>query len=197
MGQVFFVFYEKCLRYLCIVNMKNLSPTEFGILFGRYRTKFVSVAMSYVHSKIDAEDIVSEAFTKFWDLREKVDIKGQPEAYILTMIRNKCLNYIRDKAGRARIENNIKEEEKRAMQSDIYALERMDADVLFDQDFRKLFKNILHQLPEQRRRIFSAVKFEGLTYNETALRLGISPWKVKREVSAAINSIRKALRDCL
>ena len=113
------------------------------------------------------------------------------------MVRNRCLNHLRDKAGRARIESNIKEEEKRAMQSDIYALERMDANVLFDQDFRKLFKGILSELPEQRRRIFTAVKFDGLTYNETALRLGVSPWKVKREVSAAINSLRDALRDCL
>lgn len=177
--------------------MQDLSPTEFGNLFSRYRTKFVSVAMSYVHSRIDAEDIVSEAFTKFWDARDKVDLKGQPEAYILTMVRNRCLNHLRDKAGRARIESNIKEEEKRAMQSDIYALERMDANVLFDQDFRKLFKGILSELPEQRRRIFTAVKFDGLTYNETALRLGVSPWKVKREVSAAINSLRDALRDCL
>ena len=179
------------------MNMKNLSPTEFGILFGRYRSKFVSVAMSYVHSRIDAEDIVSEAFTKFWDSRDKVDIKGQPEAYIMTMVRNSCLNHLRNKAGRARIENNIKEEEKRAMQSEIYALERMDADALFDQDFRELFKSILYELPEQRRKVFSAVKFDGLTYNETALRLGISPWKVKREISAAIRSLRNALKDYL
>lgn len=179
------------------MNVKDLSPAEFGFLFGKYRAKFVSVALSYVHNRSDAEDIVAESFTKFWDSRDTLVIKGAPEAYILTMVRNRCLNFLRDKAGRARIEQNMMEEEKRAIQAEINALERIDTDRLFDPEFRNIFKNILDELPEPRRQILSVVKFEGLTYNEAALRLGISPWKIKRELSAALNSLREALRDIL
>lgn len=62
---------------------------------------------------------------------------------------------------------------------------------------RDIFNGVLNELPELRRRIFCAVKFDGLTYVEAAIHLGVSPRKVKREVSAVLNRLRSALKDYL
>ncbi len=63
---------------------------------------------------------------------------------------------------------------------------------------RDIFNGVLNELPELRRRIFCAVKFDGLTYVEAAIHLGVSPRKVvKREVSAVLNGLRSALKDYL
>lgn len=163
----------------------------------RYRKKFISVAASYVRNESDAEDIVAEAFTKFWDNRETIELSGTPEAYILSMVKNKCLDYLRSAATRERIEQHIQNEKLRAVQVEIDILASDDNNWMFEPEVRKSFHGFLNELPELRREIFSAVKFDGLTYNEAALRLGVSPRKVKKEISAVLNSLRAAVKDWL
>lgn len=174
----------------------DISPTEFGHLFAKYREKFISVASSYVHNISDAEDIVAEVFTKFWDNRATIEIAGSVEAYLLAMVKNKCRDHLRNVSTRLKNEGIIQTELYNAIQSEITVLNNGNKEWLFDPDVRDTFKSFLNELPELRRRIFCAVKFDGLTYVETALHLGISPRKVKREVSAVLNGLRSALKDC-
>lgn len=61
-----------------------ISPPQFGEIYRRNRDKFVTVAKSYVREEHVAEDIVAEAFTKFWDNRNEMEEVMLPEAYIMT-----------------------------------------------------------------------------------------------------------------
>lgn len=176
---------------------KNISAQEFGQLFLRYRDKFVSIAMSYLRDEVAAEDIVSECFTNFWDMRDRIEITTVPEAYILQSVKNKCLNYLRDKSTRMRIQQQMHSDSYRAVMAEIGVLGKNEFGIIFRSDIAAIFKKMMDEMPESTRRIFFSSRFEDLTYNEIAAKYGVSPRKVKREIQHVLEIMHISLRDYL
>ena len=176
---------------------KDISAQEFGQLFLRYRDRFVSIAMSYLRDEVAAEDIVSECFTNFWDMRDRIEITTVPEAYILQSVKNKCLNYLRDKSTRMRIQQQMYSDSYRAVMAEIGVLGKNEFGIIFRSDIAAIFKKMMDEMPESTRRIFFSSRFEDLTYNEIAAKYGVSPRKVKREIQHVLEIMRISLRDYL
>ena len=160
----------------------QITPEEFGQLFIRYKDKYISIACSFTRDRVTAEDIVVECFMNFWNDRDRIELKSLPEAYILQMVRNKCLNHLRDKANHLRIREKYAARVLEA-ESDILAQERLD--FLFEDE------------PKLTRDIFVTSRFEGLTYNEIAEKYKVSPRKVKREIQNVLGQMRIRLKDYL
>lgn len=172
-----------------------MTSAEFSDLFARYWNRFILISASYVRDRKAAEDIVSDVFTKFWDDRNRITLQGPPEAYILRMVRNRSLNYLRDNLSHERIQNSIKDEQLCALQVEADSLSENTADWLFSPEIGPVFQTFINNLPPLRRKIFNYAKFEGMTYAEIAVRLGVTPRKVKREISAVLNCLRNVLAD--
>lgn len=167
--------------------MCEITAVEFGRLFMEYRNRFVRIAESYIHDRAAAEDIVADCFTKFWDIRSQINIQTSAQAYILTSIKNKCLNYLRDTANRQKLYS------ERAKRLDMDLLESSNADSLLNTEVEQLMSTFMETLPEDTRCIFSASRLEGLTYAEISLKYGYSPRKVRREICKALETMRDIL----
>ena len=175
----------------------QISAQEFGQLFMRYRDNFIAVARSYVRDEVVAEDIVAESFTNFWDSRSRIDIRTIPEAYILHMVKNRCLSYLRDRANRMRILQQMHEDSYKAIMAEIGVLGKDETGLIFESDIAAIFQRLLATVPESTRDIFLASRFGNLTYNEIADKYGISPRKVKREIQRVLGIMRISLKDYL
>ena len=175
----------------------NISPQEFGQLFMRYRDNFIAVARSYVRDEVVAEDIVAESFTNFWDNRSRIDIRTIPEAYILHMVKNRCLSYLRDRANRMRILQQMHNDSYKAIMAEIGVLGKDETGLIFQSDIAAIFQRLLATVPESTRDIFLASRFDNLTYNEIAEKYGVSPRKVKREIQHVLGIMRISLKDYL
>lgn len=175
----------------------NISAQEFGQLFMRYRDNFIAVARSYVRDEVVAEDIVAESFTNFWDSRSRIDIQTIPEAYILHMVKNRCLSYLRDRANRMRILQQMHEDSYKAIMAEIGVLGKDETGLIFQSDIAAIFNKLLATVPDSTRDIFLASRFGNLTYNEIADKYGISPRKVKREIQRVLGIMRISLKDYL
>lgn len=175
----------------------EITSQEFGQLFLKYRDRFIAIARSYVRDEVAAEDIVAESFTVFWDSRKEIDIATVPEAYILQMVKNRCINYLRDKANRLRIQQKMHEDSYKAIMAEIGVLGKDELGLIFRSDIATIFKNLLDSIPESTRDIFLASRFENLTYNEIAEKYGVSPRKVKREIQHVLEIMRISLKDYL
>lgn len=174
-----------------------ISPQEFSRIFTRYREPFTGIAASYIHDRAAAEDIVADCFARFWDKREEIRLSGSPEAYLLTSVKNRCLNYLRDKAARMRIEQRMQEDGYRALMVEIDILDGQDMSLLFREDVRRIFGDFMRQLPPMTRNIFYSSRFEDLTYIEIAEKYGVTPRKVKREIQKVLEIMRTSLKDYL
>lgn len=175
----------------------EITSQEFGQLFLKYRDRFIAIARSYVRDEVAAEDIVAESFTVFWDSRKEIDIATVPEAYILQMVKNRCINYLRDKANRLRIQQKMHDDSYKAIMAEIGVLGKDELGLIFRSDIATIFKNLLDSIPESTRDIFLASRFENLTYNEIAEKYGVSPRKVKREIQHVLEIMRISLKDYL
>ena len=175
----------------------SISAEEFGRLFLRFKDKFISIACSFTRDIAAAEDIVTESFTAFWNGREHIELKSLPEAYVLQSVRNRCLNYMRNKAVRMRIEGDINSVSARAVEMEADILSEESISFLFRDEVQEIFMNFMKTMPDLTRKIFLASRMEGLTYNEIAERYGVTPRKVKRDIQKVLEIMRISLKDYL
>ncbi|MCC8154056.1 MAG: RNA polymerase sigma-70 factor, partial [Tannerellaceae bacterium] len=64
---------------------------QFNHLFESYQSRFVRFANSYVRELAVAEDFTMEAMMYYWERRHSLGEDANIPAYILAIIKNKCL----------------------------------------------------------------------------------------------------------
>lgn len=174
-----------------------VSAQEFATLFSRFREPFVNISFSYIHDRSAAEDIVSDCFASFWDKRNEIQLNSPPEAYLLTAVKNRSLNFLRDQATRMRIEQKMQTNAYRALMAEIDVLDGQDMSILFKEEVRHIFEDFMKSMPKMTRDIFYSSRFEDLTYDEIAEKYGVSTRKVKREIQRVLSAMRSSLKDYL
>lgn len=180
-----------------MTELSAITLSQFGDIYRRNRDKFVTIAKSYVRHQQAAEDIVADAFVKFWNNRSSITLKGLPEAYIMQSVKNMCLNYMRDQLTRLRISREFNNDRFKALEAEINFLASEDLGFIFTSEVEAIFLNVMDRFPELTRNIFYASRFQGMTYQEIAQRFGVSERKVKREITGVLASLRIALKDYL
>jgi RNA polymerase sigma factor (sigma-70 family) len=76
----------------------------FSRFFQENQERFLSFAYSYTRNKAAAEDILMEAMISLWENREKWEKDSNLHALLLTIIKNKSLNYLEHEQVRMRAE---------------------------------------------------------------------------------------------
>ena len=75
--------------------MENTTDLKaFNQLFTDYQGRFIRFANTYVRDIAVAEDFTIEALMYYWENRHSLEKDSNAPAYILTIIKNKCLNYL-------------------------------------------------------------------------------------------------------
>lgn len=172
-------------------NIKN----EFGHLYNQYRQRFVIIARRYVRDRMIAEDIVADSFVSFWNNRNNIPSDTNLPAYILTIVKNKSLNWLHAQQIHMRIENNIQTTQARLVDANIRSLESCDPERLFASEVQRIVKDAASRMPELTRIVFEKSRNEGKTYAEIAKECGISNRQVASEIQKALSILRKALKD--
>lgn len=172
-------------------NIKN----EFGHLYNQYRQRFVIIARRYVRDRMIAEDIVADSFVSFWNNRNNIPSDTNLPAYILTIVKNKSLNWLHAQQIHMRIENNIQTTQARLVDANIRSLESCDPERLFASEVQRIVKDATSRMPELTRIVFEKSRNEGKTYAEIAKECGISNRQVASEIQKALAILRNALKD--
>ena len=131
-------------------------------VYAEYRTYFVRIAVSYVRDRMVAEDLVSDTFLKIWESRTETTPRNLP-AYLLTALKRKCLDYLRDQAIHLRIQQNMHQTSARVVGERIARLEANDPQNLMMSEALAIIERELRRMPEQRRRIFIAHRYEEMS----------------------------------
>ena len=98
-------------------------------------------AKRYLYDWKQAEDLVQDAFLSLWDHLERYDEKQPVFYYMLGIIRNNCLNYLRD------LEIQGKHQDKIIEAMLFSGIE----DPEIDEDIHERLKTILDTLPEKQK----------------------------------------------
>ena len=168
---------------------------HFNTLYNEYYRRFIHFAFGYVKEVETAEDFVSDAFTTYWENKENLLSNTNPQAYILAIIKNKCLNYLQHQQVHFRVTAELKEHDEWLRQTKISTLEACDPDFLFSEEIQEIIDNTLKKLPQKTRQIFSLSRQQGLTYKEIAEKTHLNQKTIEFHVSKALSLLRLSLKD--
>lgn len=175
--------------------VKNTDLHTFNKLFNEYRSGFIRFANMYVRDIDVAEDFTSEAFISYWENREKLSVDSNLPAYLLTIIKNKCLNHLQHIKLKDKVLNNMSEIAAWELNTRIITLEACDPDRLFSEEIQKIIDRTLGYLPDRTREIFILSRYKHKTNKEIAELLNITNKGVEFHISKALKEMRKNLKD--
>lgn len=174
-----------------------MTTAEFGRLFAVWRARFEAFACSYVRNSAVAEDLVSDSFMSFWESRDRISADTNLQAYILTIVRNKCLDWLRAQSLHIKIEQEVYELRRQIVASDIRSLQAFDPETIFSEEIASIVRQTLERLPELTREVFVARRFEELSYKEIAEKYSITVRRVEFELEKVLKRLHVALKDYL
>lgn len=174
-----------------------MTTAEFGRLFAVWRSRFEAFACRYVRSASVAEDLVSDSFMSFWENRDRISVETNLQAYLLIIVRNKCLDWLRAQSLHMKIEQEVYELRRRVVAADIRSLQAFDPESIFSEEVAAIVKQSLDRLPELTRKVFVARRFDEMSYKEIAQKYGITERRVEFELEKTVKLLRVTLKDYL
>lgn len=170
-----------------------LSRQEFDEIYRVYYIKMTAFARQYISVEEDIENIVQDIFVELWDKNEEICINYSITTFLFTLVKNRCLNFLRHQLVEEEYGNYIREEVK----FKLYSLESLDYNYPDEDHLQRRIDKAIQQLPERCREIFVMSKLQGKKYKEIASELGISVNTVENQIVTALRKLRYELKDCL
>ena len=68
---------------------------DFKQIFETYYPRLLRFAGEYTGDRHEAEDIVQNVFLRFWEKRASLPPDTNLNAYLLTMVKNQCMDFLK------------------------------------------------------------------------------------------------------
>lgn len=148
-----------------------MTTDDFHIEAKRLRPLLHAIAMRYLHSSDDAEDIIQDALLKLWTMRDELRMPVEPLARVL--VRNKAIDLIRRTQPGISIDDlQLAGEEPPPTDG----IERM--------------MNIVDTLPSMQQTILRLRHMEGMEMSDIAKLTGSTEVAVRKALSRARQTVR-------
>ncbi|MBQ5984246.1 MAG: RNA polymerase sigma-70 factor [Bacteroidales bacterium] len=161
------------------------------ILYERHYPFMCYLAAQYVHDDFLATALASDVISHLWEKRTTIHIGTSLRSYLLQSTRNRCLDYLK---------SSYQQREQTSL-SGIGNAPPFDEDhplgILLEKELEKQLFAVMDKMPAQTRRVFEKSRVEGLTYDQIAEQLGISPSTVKYHIRQALALLRKEFGEYL
>ncbi len=169
-----------------VERLRRRDPDAMGELYDRYGKLAFSVIYRIVRNQSTAEDLLQETFLRVWNRVQAFDQdKGALGPWILTVARNRAIDYLRSLDGRmAKSSLDIEKMESPRVFNDLETQ-------IFDKDRMQNLRGAFDKLNPNQRMVIELAYFEGLSQTEMADRMKQPLGTVKTWVRGAL----KALRD--
>ena len=164
---------------------------SFRVLAERYSDTLFRVAMGYLHSKEDSEDLVQEVLVKVYKSIEtfKGDSKLSTWLYRITV--NTCLNEI-DKRRRRGVFERI--EDGMAKIYNKGGAERDPQESMIADEVTIAVRKAIDSLPEKQKTAFILQKYQDLSQKEISSIMQLSEGSVEQLLIRGKESLKKKLR---
>ncbi len=169
------------------------TQSDFEKTYKLYYPKMVAFAKNYISAREDVENIVQDVFVVLWKKKDELELSCMLTTYLFTLVRNKCLNFLRHKL----IEEEYNLQMKEEVGFKLYALESLEYTYYSEDELQEAVQRALSKLPERCREVFVKSRIDGLKYKEIAEELGISVNTVENQIVTALKKLRIELKDYL
>lgn len=169
-------------------RLRGRDPDAMGVLYDRYSRITYSLIYRVVRNQSVAEDLVQETFIRVWNRIQGFDHqKGALGPWILTVARNRSIDYVRSVDGR--------------MSANSLEVEKMENPAVFsnfegelmNMDRVRSLKVAFERLDANQRLVLELAYFEGMSQTEMASKLQKPLGTVKTWVRQALKALREEM----
>ncbi len=173
-------------------RLKRRDPQALSELYDRYGRLTYSVILRVVHNEGVAEDLVQETFLRIWNRAAAFDqTRGALGPWILTVARNRAIDYLRSVEGRA--------------SESIFQIDKLEHPALFcdlesgilNLDRVRVVQAAMSKLNANQRMVIELAYFEGLSQTEMSERLKQPLGTVKSWVRGALKTLRDEIGEAV
>ncbi|MGN6416663.1 MAG: RNA polymerase sigma factor [Pseudobacter sp.] len=167
-----------------LLRITNGDQRAFRHVFDNQLNPLCYFAEKLIGQKQDAEDMVSQAFSKLWQRHKDFSSIAGIRSFLYTTVRNQCLDYLKHKAVVHAAEKHLQPQ---------LAATVIEAN-MYQAELIQLIWQEIRQLPEKYRSILEYSFLEELSTAEIAKRLNKTETHVRVDKSRALVLLRAALR---
>jgi len=180
-----------------LVDSINKGELEaFHHLYIEYYSSLCIYAKNFTRNKEIAEEVVQDVFINIWEHKGHLNIENSLKSFLFVSVRNGCLNHLKHLLVINKFNLYYTQLLKDAQDLFNVSQETGDSLLMANELEEKISKEI-ELLPEQCRRIFIMSRFDCLTHQEIADKLGVTINTVHRQTSIALEKLRLALKNYL
>lgn len=169
-----------------IDKLRKRDPQAMAEIYDRYGRVVFSVVLRIVRNRAVAEELTQEAFLRAWNRGAEFDAaRGKIGPWLLTIARNRAIDYLRSTAG-----------QQQANTFELHSSERVTLFVhteqrMVDQEQARRIRAGFSKLSENQRKVLELAYFEGMSQSEMAAKLGQPLGTVKTWVRTALAALRE------
>lgn len=168
---------------------------EFKEVYVSYYSRMKRFAHQFVIREEDAENIVQDIFFDLWDKQLEFSSFSNLNGYLFSVLKNRCIDFLRRKALEQRAANEIQNEYLRELKLKSASLEAFDNKFLTKPHIDTIIQDAINSLPEKCREIFVLNKLEGKKQKAIAKELDISIHTVESQMAIAYKKLKEILKD--
>jgi RNA polymerase sigma-70 factor (ECF subfamily) len=158
-----------------------------GELYRRFAPRAFGVARRVLRNDAEAEELVQDTFVEVWRSATRYDPRrAAPERWILTMVRTRAIDRLRQNGARGRLRDNLLGQPKSegAVGPDLQVVASREA---------KRLRDALATLPAEQRVVLEHAYDLGLTQSEIAAATGTPLGTVKTRMRTAMMTLADLL----
>ncbi len=167
-------------------------PEAFEVFFDRHGGVAFSLAYRIVGERAAAEDVTQEAFISVWRSGARFDrARGSVRSWMLGIVRNRAIDLLRSKTGRARLDfdDDSVLEQRRASE--------LTEDEAMDHETTAELRSAIDELPGEQSKVIELAYFGGFSHSEIAGMLGVPLGTVKGRMRLGLEKIRGEMAEGL
>ena len=159
----------------------------YAALFETTYDSLFSYASYIVHDADLAHDVLQEVFLKLWQIRKTVDPNRSLKALLYQMVRNISLNHERRKKTHATdsLGETAIEPSTGSLIEEDYNTEQLGLRI----------ERWIDEMPDRRREAFVLSRFEGLSHDEIARVMTLTPRTVNNHIVLALQYLRARMHE--
>lgn len=177
-------FEEWCRR------LKASDRGAYAELFEEMYEPLFRYVRSITKGPESARDVTQDVFIRLWEARDSLSPGQSLEAYLYRMARNRAYNHQRNRRTRTEKEDTVREQTTAQPAPPTPPDTQAGADQLEDRLWRWI-----GELTERQREALVLSRFDGLSHDEVADVMDISPRTVNNHIVRALKHLRGRIRD--
>lgn len=170
-----------------IQTLKKGDQHAFRTVYDFYKDRLYFFLLKFCKNPHDTEELLQSLFIKLWENRKKIREDTSFDAYIFTIAKHLAFDFLK-----SRTRQQLKSLHSNAFER--YAANLTEEKLLFE-EYQLITNQAIDALPEKRQIIYRMNHDEGLTVNQIAEILHLSPSTVKAQLSKASHSVREFVRE--